>query len=47
MFYLEQSDWESPDPNSEPDHDKIIIPKVPYDDDVSEDNDSDEEEEED
>ena len=50
MPISEQLEWERPDPNSEPDPEEIIIPKVPHDDDVlsdSEDTDSDDDQERD
>ena len=46
MPISEQLEWESPDPNSEPDPDEIVIPRVPWDDDASEDTDNDEGEDE-
>ncbi len=34
MLNTGQPEWEQPDPNIEPDPDKVIIPRIPWDDDA-------------
>ncbi len=52
MLNTGQPEWEQPDPNMEPDPDRVVIPRIPWDDDNppdledTENDDVDEEEEE-